>query len=517
MIKTWRGNVSRSGEVSNGPAWLPGNATWATPWTDIAVSVLCLALVSCGGPQEPTVPSEPPPVSETEVPPDGTVAPRASTQFTSDPELVRDLGAESSRERAVTQLVERFADVGKNGTKTPEALAFADAYAKPASQAYVEGYSALPTALRHKLLQTLLAFDHEATNLAFVHAIRSYATTGTGADDAIWACQGAARHKDSAFEQSLLEAYKAIDTSDKDGLRYSRHLATAMSVQRSDTWNRQFEQELNTPLVPPPRYDDKPAVRVYQSGLFRQTIATRLLGESNSDSAAETLLGVLLDSNKAEIHPAAELSLASLGSKAVPLLLALLNEQGPFVEPAKQARPDIKASTVYFATKWLDLVRAPETEADLLKAWSTTRDPVARTVIVRSLSRLPHSRGYRRAQDDVRSDRHQGDAPRGRKCARGAHGSSGSILRTQFGVVVARTHGTRPHRVDSSRRRVDDARTRHEPTRARARHRQSRSHSATLRRQRRDTCVPERQVTGAKLSRKQSVLPGRTHQRWHSV
>lgn len=360
----------------------------------LALSALHVGLgfgAGCGGPVESKTPDEPAP-SRTNDEVRASGARQPSAHFESDPELMRKLGEAESRTQAVTQLVERFAEVGKNGTKTPEAMAFADAYASHATAAYVDGYSALPTPLRHKLLQTLLAFNHEATTKAFVSAIRSYATTGEGADDAIWACEGATRRKDSAFEQPLLDAYKAIDTSDKDGLRYSRHLAAAMAFQRTDAWNGPFEQELSTPLVPPPRYDDKPAVRLYQSGLFRQTIALRLLGESNSDSAAEVIISVLLDGNKAELHPAAELALANVGGKAVPQLLTLLNEQGPFVEPAKQARPDIKASSVYFATKWLDLIRDPETEADLLKSWAETRDPVARTMLVRSLSRLPHSK-----------------------------------------------------------------------------------------------------------------------------
>jgi hypothetical protein len=357
--------------------------------------LLALALpVGCGAPSASQTPEQAT-AEEQPAPPEAPSGPHRTQQaaVASDPELVRKLGSADTREQAVTQFIQRFSEVARNGTKTLEALAFSAAYADVASQAYIDGYEALPEPLRHKLLQTLLAFDHEHTTAAFAHAIRAYAATGSGADDAIWACQGAARRKAQALEDPLLEAYKAIDTSDKDGLRYSRHLVVAMSVQRTDRWNAEFEKQLNTPLIPPPRYDDKPAVRAYQSGLFRQTIATRLLGQSKSQRSAETLMGVLLDSNKAEIHPAAELSLANLGASAVPQLIQLLNQEGPFAEPAKQARADIQNSAVYFATKWLDLIRSAGTEADLLKAWTSSRDPVARTLIVRSLSRLPQSKG----------------------------------------------------------------------------------------------------------------------------
>lgn len=357
--------------------------------------VLVGLMTACGGPPEPNVPSDEETALDSSLSTGSKPSSPASQNHATvaaDPDLVRRLGDDATRERAVTELIQHYNDVAKNGTKTPVALAFANAYAEPAANAYVAGYSTLAVPTRHQLLQTLLAFDSDVAAPAFVHAIQSYARSGSGADDAIWACQAASRRKLTAFEAPLLEAYTAVDTSDKDGLRYSRHLARAMTVQRKDAWNSEFERQLSTPLVPPPRYDDKPAVRQYQSALFRQIIATRLLGESKSDKAAVSLINVLLDSNKAEIHPAAEVGLAKVGKAALPHLLSLLDERGPFVEPAKNARPDLKTSAVYFATKWLDLIRSNEAEPALLNAWSNTRDPVARTLIVRSLSRLPHSK-----------------------------------------------------------------------------------------------------------------------------
>src|SRR5690606_1113472 len=154
-------------------------------------------------------------------------------------------------------------------------------------------------------------------------------------------------------------------------------------------WNETFRQVLTEPLVRPERFDDKPALKAFQSGLFRQTIAARLLGESGAPGVTTALLRVLLDGEKSEVHPAAELAITNLAKRAVPELLELLRGEGELVELARNARKDEKYAHVYFATKWLDLVRLPSTESDLLEAWARTKEPVARTLLIRSLSRLP--------------------------------------------------------------------------------------------------------------------------------
>src|SRR5690606_7444656 len=140
-------------------------------------------------------------------------------------------------------------------------------------------------------------------------------------------------------------------------------------------------------------FDDTSAVKAFRRALFRQTVAARLLGALQVQQVVDPLLYVLLDQGKPEIHPAAELSLAKLAHYALPRMLSLLRrEDEQLVRLAAQVKPDVGASYVYFATKWLDLVRQPSIEQELFETWAQTKEPVARTLLVRSLSRLPGSK-----------------------------------------------------------------------------------------------------------------------------
>lgn len=329
--------------------------------------------------------------------PSQATEPTATTENTSavaptppaDDRLIAKLGQSATRAAAVDELVQRYGAVARNGTQTEPARAFASQYAKPASDAYVAAESELSDAQRLALLKTLVALSHEATAPALALAITRYVTQGSGVEEAILACQGAQRFRSAELQRSLLDAYRSLDTSNADGLRFSRHLSAALSFQRDDAWTSVFISVLNETLVRPERFDDKPAVKAFQSGLFRQTVAARLLGETGSRDATNALLRVLLDGHKNEIHPAAELAIIKLKDSALPELLELLRGEGELVALTRDARKDERQAHVYFATKWLDLLRLPSTERALLDAWNQTKDPVARTLLVRSLSRLP--------------------------------------------------------------------------------------------------------------------------------
>jgi hypothetical protein len=348
---------------------------------------------SCGG--TPTSEPKDPSNAETADVPEGDT--NASTNAEPIPPvddgLIAKLSQAATRAAGVDDLVKRYSAAARNGTKTEPARAFADQYAKAASEAYVAAGDELDDAQRLALVKTLVALEHTETAPAIGHAISRYTTTGSGVEEAILASQAAARLSSAELQESLLATYRTLDTSNADGLRFSRHLAAAMSAQRDDAWNSTFLEVLTETLVRPERFDDKPAVKAFQSGLFRQTIAARLLGESGSKSATIALLRVLLDGHKSEVHPAAELAIIKLKANAVPELLDLLRGEGELVGLARDARKDEKQAHVYFATKWLDLLRLPSTEQDLLDAWGRTKDPVARTLLIRSLSRLPGTKG----------------------------------------------------------------------------------------------------------------------------
>lgn len=334
-------------------------------------------------PETPNTDPEPATTTSSDTAPAGADAPPA------DDRLIAKLGDKATRGAAVDELVQRYAAVARNGTQTEPARAFASQYAKPAGDAYIAATSELAESQRLALVKTLVALSHEDTAPALAHAITRYTTQNSGVEEAILACQGAQRLRSGDLQRSVLDAYRALDTSNADGLRFSRHLAAALSFQRDDAWTSTFVTELNQPLVRPERFDDKPAVKAFQSGLFRQTVAARLLGETGSQTATNALLHVLLDGNKNEIHPAAELAIIKLKDSALPELLELLRGEGELVAMARDARKDERQAHIYFATKWLDLLRLPSTEKALLDAWSQTKDPVARTLLVRSLSRLP--------------------------------------------------------------------------------------------------------------------------------
>src|SRR5690606_32334263 len=207
---------------------------------------------------------------------------------------------------------------------TEPARAFVQRHAAAASQAYAEGREALSEAVREQLLRVLVSFDSDIVIPAFVKAIEHYAQTGNGVDEAMLACQAAMQRAASEYQAPLLAAFQAVDTSDKDGLRYGRHLAAVMSYQRTPDWVPALVSELGKPLERPARFDDADAVKAYQSGLFRQTISARLLGELRATEATDPLLKVLLDPKKRELHPDAELSVIRLGPSLLPRLLTLL-------------------------------------------------------------------------------------------------------------------------------------------------------------------------------------------------
>lgn len=346
-----------------------------------ATAWCALWLASCGG----GTPAAEHPASAPDVTPHSDVTPSP----TANDQLATDLRASGTRSAAVDELLRRYATEARNGTQTDSARAFAKSYAAPAAEAYIAAGDELTGKQRLALIQTLVAMSDDAVVGALAHAIERYATSGAGVEEAIYACHGALELHSPTLGAALLDAYKKVDTSDADGLRFSRHLASAMSAQRDDAWTRTFVEELSKPIDRPARFDDKPAVKAFQSGLFRQTIATRLLGESGSQQAVSPVLTLLLDAEKAEVHPAAELAVVRLAKVALPAILELLRGEGELVNLARQARKDESQAHIYFATKWLDLLRLPSTEQDLLDAWRRTKNPVARTLLVRSLARLP--------------------------------------------------------------------------------------------------------------------------------
>ena len=290
-------------------------------------------------------------------------------------------------------MVIAYAEAAKHGSHTESARSFVAQHAATATRVYVDGREQLSPSTRKQLLRTLVSFDSETAVPAFIEAIQQYARTGESVDDAIWACQGVMQRRVPQYGAPLLEAYLALDPGDKDGHRYSRHLAAAMEYQVDAEWVPTLSEELAKPLERPTRFDDTGAVKAFRRALFRQTVAARLLGDLQVQQAVDPLLYVLIDQGKPEIHPAAELSLAKLAEYALPRMLSLLRrEDEQLVRLGAQAKPDVGPSHVYFATKWLDLIRHPSIEQELLETWAQTKEPVARTLLVRSLSRLPGSK-----------------------------------------------------------------------------------------------------------------------------
>src|SRR5690606_18944900 len=316
----------------------------------------------CGGEHGPRAATSPAEEANT-LPPAEVEAPAKAAGAANDEQLNERLTQPAEREEAVAALVIAYAEAAKHGSHTESARSFVAQHAATATRVYVDGREQLSPSTRKQLLRTLVSFDSETAVPAFIEAIQQYARTGESVDDAIWACQGVMQRRVPQYGAPLLEAYLALDPGDKDGHRYSRHLAAAMEYQVDAEWVPTLSEELAKPLERPTRFDDTGAVKAFRRALFRQTVAARLLGDLQVQQAVDPLLYVLIDQGKPEIHPAAELSLAKLAEYALPRMLSLLRrEDEQLVRLGAQAKPDVGPSHVYFATKWLDLIRHPSTE-----------------------------------------------------------------------------------------------------------------------------------------------------------
>ncbi len=324
---------------------------------------------------------------------DGPVSSSSKSDSQRDARIAA-LRDERTRAETLRDLIAEFDDRAKNGTRSAEAIAFIEQYAGPVTNTYVEFRSSLPPQLREKVINLLVSFDVPVTIPAHVSAIAAYARGEGTADEAMWACQIAARNRTPELAEALLLGYQRIDMSDDAGRRYSRHLTRAMHFNAQTPfaqkhWPEVLLQKLQEPLVRPERFDDKVATRAFNNGLFWKGTALELLAELQVAPAARTILRVLMDNDQSELHPEAEwawLRLGAAGRKAAEALL--LGSDSELVAAAQGAGQPFSEPHVYYGAAALGNLGLPSSMPALVTASKRTRDPVSRVFIALAATRV---------------------------------------------------------------------------------------------------------------------------------
>jgi hypothetical protein len=360
-----------------------GSSTRSAPLTRTAAGLLgIICLVACQSAETP--PADHPETPATTSGSEGAAQSTLGQRLTATGE-----GSGEQRAQAVEQAIAEYDVAARNGTTSEPARAFVREYAAALTRVAVENYGQLPPKTRQSLINLLVSFDVPQTSPAFAAALTSYAKTKQDTDSAIWAARGAAKQPSPEIAAALVQVWQALDMSDKDCRRLSAHLSPALRANARAEWVPFLGRALSSPLERPARFDDKPAVKVYQNQLYWQNTAAELLGQLRAKEHVRTLFQTLLDPSKHEVHPNAELGLIKMGDAALPTLEALL--EGTDAELVAQAGSAVKMKepAIYFATKIADQLRLPGSAAALRRVWARVDDPIARTLLIRSESLLP--------------------------------------------------------------------------------------------------------------------------------
>ncbi len=305
---------------------------------------------------------------------------------------IAKLGDPTTRAQTLRQLLSEYKEAAKHGSEKSEAKQFINDYAAAMANAYVDGHDSLDEKLRLELMTMFRSFKDARTVPAHVKALRVYAETQSGADEAIWACQAAQLLGDERLSAPMMAAFENINRLDKAGRRLSTHLATAMLMHPSKSWAPKLEEFLSAPLERPASFDDEPGVTKFQNQQYWQLTSAELLGAVGDRDSARVLALALLDPAKLDVHPAAELSMAQLKRPAAELAHALLSESdAELVAAAKKARPDMPQAPVFFATQWLRKFGVSASAQALESAWDDNKDALSRVLIARALTDYPSS------------------------------------------------------------------------------------------------------------------------------
>jgi hypothetical protein len=352
-------------------------------FTGLAYGSLLSLLAACGSP---------PPPESANADTAGPSAAEPSPAEPADDSSHAGLRSDAQREQTVERLIAEYDQAAQHGTKTEPALKFVKRHGAALTQAYVDGHASLSPKARLALINLLVSFDDPLTAPALALAIRNYAETKSGVDEAIWACQAAKKVRSAELGPALLAAFEGVDMSDKDGRRFGPHLEQAMIFNALPAWVPTLRAKLNQPILRPERFDDKPAVREFNNQRFWQLTAARVLGAIEDGDAARDLLRVMWDADKADIQLDATRAFLGSGREAVNLLHAVLSgEEAEFSAQAAKLQPEASEARVILATKLLEELAHPSSREPLLAAWKKSQTPEARVITARALSRLPKS------------------------------------------------------------------------------------------------------------------------------
>jgi hypothetical protein len=199
------------------------------------------------------------------------------------PEAADDGGGQP--ESVVTRAVSDFDVAARNGTATPEARAFIRDHDKQLTNIYVDRYGELSAKTRVALVNLLVSFQTDATVPALAAAITRYAHGQASVDEAIWACQAAKKIKSAELASALMTAFDAIDMSDEDAQRFSRHLADAMEWNVVPSWSAVLEKHRDATIEPLDSFEDTAEVRAYRNQKYWKETSARLLDRLHAEKA----------------------------------------------------------------------------------------------------------------------------------------------------------------------------------------------------------------------------------------
>jgi HEAT repeat protein len=223
--------------------------------------------------------------------------------------LVKKLDDARTRRDAVHGLAQFFDNAKTRAggdVKAPAVVALLDQIVEPLSKAYG---SDLDEKTRARLIRLLAETLDVRAGRAWNQALTSYAPGKPGGEEDVrWAALaiGSTRYQEGA--SALGEAFGKIDASTPEGDEARKNVVTAMVALKSASWKAMLVERLRRPL---PNDDDVSSARRSES--FWQSKAAEILAEIGDPGATEPLLGVLVDSDKAEVAPAALEALVRLG------------------------------------------------------------------------------------------------------------------------------------------------------------------------------------------------------------
>ncbi len=319
----------------------------------------------------------------------------------SQPEFwVEKLSDTAWKARAVKRLEQFFEDaVTRNGNdvKAQGVQDFINKTVEPLTQAYANDYDSFDTKTRVSLIKLLASFRDKRTEPALKKAFEEFTkkpATAKDESDVKWAAQATGNLKLESLAVPMVEAFAKLRASTMLGGVTYKDYADSMLDMPSKAWVGPLSARLEQEITPPGK--DKSAIDPFRDQQFWQATAAQLLGMIGDPAAVEPLMKVMLDPNKADLHPTAVLALVKLGKPTVDAAAKLISgKDEKLVAFAMQRIKEITGKpatgTPYVGTAALILGMSGRADASapLVAALAAEKDASIKAVIARELTKVP--------------------------------------------------------------------------------------------------------------------------------